>query len=123
MGDRVLAWVGGVLARQSRGVDVAARTGGDEFAVLLPDTTAENARRFADRVLQAVAGADADSERSQYGLPEGLSLTVSVGVSGTAAADAGMLMDTADKALYAAKGEGRNRIVAADMDRPQPSRV
>ena len=123
MGDRVLAWLGGVLARQSRGVDVAARTGGDEFAVLLPDTTAEDARRFADRVVRAIGGADARTERAQYGLPEGLELTVSVGVSGTSAADAGMLMDTADKALYAAKGEGRNRVVAADMDRLQPSRV
>ena len=123
VGDRVLAWVGAVLARQSRGVDIVARTGGDEFAVLLPDTTAENGRRYADRVLAAVAGTDAAVERAQYGLPEGLELTVSVGVSGTNAADAGMLMDTADKALYAAKGEGRNRIVAADMDRPQPTRV
>ena len=123
MGDRVLAWLGSVLARQSRGVDVAARTGGDEFAVLLPDTTAEAGRRYADRVVRAIAGPDADAERAQYGLPDGLELTVSVGVSGTGAADAGMLVDTADKALYAAKGEGRNRVVAADLDRPQPTRV
>ena len=123
MGDRVLAWLGSVLTRQSRGVDVAARTGGDEFAVLLPDTTAEDGRRYADRVVRAIAGPDAAAERAQYGLPDGLELTVSVGVSGTGATDAGMLMDTADKALYAAKGEGRNRVVAADLDRPQPTRV
>ena len=43
VGDRVLAWVGAVLARESRGVDVAARTGGDEFAVLLPDGDAGRA--------------------------------------------------------------------------------
>ena len=64
IGDRVLAWLGSVLATQSRGVDVAARTGGDEFAVLLPDTDAEAGRRFADRVCRAIAAADAGAERA-----------------------------------------------------------
>ena len=120
IGDRVLAWLGGVLARQSRGVDVAARTGGDEFAVLLPDTNAADGRRFADRVVRAVGGADADVPSARrHGLPDGLELTVSVGVSGAGAADAGLLMDAAEQALYAAKGEGRNRVVAADFDAPR----
>ncbi len=73
MGDRVLAWLGGVLARQSRGVDVAARTGGDEFAVLLPDTTAEDGRRFADRVVRAIAGADARPSARSTDCPRGSS--------------------------------------------------
>ncbi len=123
IGDRVLSWVGSVLARQSRGVDIAARAGGDEFAVLMPDTRAAEGRRFADRVREAVAGPDAAADRSQYGLPEALELTVSVGVSGTGSADSKTLMDTADEALYAAKGEGRNRVVAADLDGDRPSRV
>lgn len=116
IGDRVLTWVGAVLARLTRGTDVAARTGGDEFVVLLPDTDATAGRDFADRVRQAIAGVDSKAERSHHGLPEGLDLTVSVGVSGASARDASTLMDAADRALYLAKGEGRDRVVTADHD-------
>jgi len=116
VGDRVLAWVGGILARESRGVDVPARTGGDEFAVLLPDGDAVGGQRFAERVRLAVAGEDATGDRSRHGLPPSLELTVSVGVAAAGARDAERLMETADQALYLAKSEGRNRVVAADYE-------
>ena len=125
VGDRVLAWVGGVLARESRGVDVAARTGGDEFAVLMPDGDVVGGQRFADRVRRTIADNDA-ADRGRFGLPPSLRLTVSVGVASASARDAEPLMEVADKALYLAKGEGRDRVVAADYDTlrstpPQPA--
>ena len=83
----------------------------------------EAERFIADRVREAIAGPGAAADRSQSGLPEALQLSVSVGVSGTGTADSKTLMDTADEALYSAKGEGRNRVVAADLDGDRPSRV
>lgn len=117
VGDRVLAWVGTMLATESRGVDAAARTGGDEFAVLLPDTDADPGQRFADRLRAAIAGADSVADRGHHGLPKTLELTLSVGVAAGTGRDAQTLMEAADKALYVAKREGRDRVVVADLDR------
>ena len=81
VGDRVLTWLGAVLAGRSRGIDVAARTGGDEFVILLTDSDTEAAERFADRVRQAIDQAGDQGERGRHGLPPTLELTVSVGVA------------------------------------------
>ena len=54
IGDRVLSWFGALLTEQARGVDVAARVGGEEFVVLLPGADADAARTFAERVRLAV---------------------------------------------------------------------
>ncbi len=123
VGDRVLAWVGAVLARQTRGTDVAARMGDDVFVVLLPETDAGAGTGFAERVRQAVGGPDTEGERRRHGLPDSLALTVSVGVAGAGAHDAASLMDAAERALYLAKNEGRDRVVAADFDELRSARV
>jgi diguanylate cyclase (GGDEF)-like protein len=86
------------------------RWGGDEFLVLLPDTDEAGARRVAGALLQAVR----DVQLAQGASPIGI--TVSVGAATalpTSQADATRLIDLADEALYAAKGMGRNRVVAA----------
>lgn len=123
VGDRVLAWIGSVLAQQTRGVDAAARTGGDEFTVFMPDADPDAGRLFADRVRVAVAGHDALAGRRHLGVPDALQLTVSVGVATGGPHDAEALMETADQVLYAAKGEGRNRVVAAEHGRLRRSAV
>ena len=101
----MLARVGAVLNGQSRDVDVVARIGGEEFAVLLPNTDGGAADDFTQRIRRALAVADAS------GLPI---VRLSAGVaSATAPDDIGPLMQRADTALYAAKRAGRDRTVVS----------
>lgn len=103
-GDRVLAAVGGLLTRTLRSGDLACRWGGEEFLIILPDTSPAGAALAAERLRAAVA-ALAD-------LP--VAVTVS---AGTAAClqddDAEALVARADQALYRAKTDGRNRVESA----------
>ena len=110
IGDRVLVWLGALLKEQARGVDVAARVGGEEFVVLLPRADHEAGRVFAERVRLAVEAGGQASGRGRAGLSEALQLTVSAGVaSADAPVDGQALLAEADRALYAAKRHGRNR--------------
>ena len=89
-----------------RGEDIAARIGGDEFAVLLPESDLASARVFAERLREAVAA----SEFVLGGEPR--QVTISVGIAGLdpSRAERGALMQAADAALYRAKEAGRNRV-------------
>ena len=117
IGDRVLAWVGSVLAEQARGVDVAARVGGEEFLVLLPRADGPAAYAFAERVRLAVETTGEQSGRGRYGVPGTLALSISAGVSaGVAPIDISGLIESADHAMYAAKRTGRNRTVQSEHD-------
>lgn len=109
-GDRVLAAIAAVLTAELRGYDVAGRFGGEEFAVLLPDTTEADACRIAER-LRAQIAATPMIDPAEGGRFYG-GVTVSIGV---AAARSGCdvaeeLVAAADRALYAAKRAGRNRV-------------
>ena len=110
IGDRVLVWLGALLKEKARGVDVAARVGGEEFVVLLPRADIEAARVFAERVRLAVEAGGQASGRGRAGLSEALMLTVSAGVaSAEPPVDGPALLAEADRALYAAKRQGRNQ--------------
>jgi diguanylate cyclase (GGDEF)-like protein len=110
IGDRVLVWLGALLKEEARGVDVAARIGGEEFVVLLPGADDEAAHVFAERVRHAVERSAGDGGRARMGLSAELRLTVSAGVaSAVAPVDGPALLAAADQALYAAKRGGRNR--------------
>ena len=103
-GDFALRRFSALLRAAGRRIDTVARVGGEEFALLLPDTTAEGACSTAERVRRDVAGAFAD---------EPVTLTVSFGIA--TMPDHGRtveeLLRAADQALYAAKELGRNRSV------------
>jgi diguanylate cyclase (GGDEF)-like protein/PAS domain S-box-containing protein len=105
-GDAVLRQLGAALALTFRQVDVVARVGGEEFAVLLPSSTLAGAAAVAERLRRLVEGQPATFE----GKP--IAYTVSAGI---AAIDDGETLDLdtlikrADQALYAAKAKGRNR--------------
>ena len=104
VGDDVLVRAGRVLQELARVSDVVGRVGGEEFAVLLPGSTLDEGRAVGERIREAVG-------RLDHPVP----VTVSVGVSAmpeTAATDE-QLVASADRALYAAKRAGRDRVVVA----------
>ena len=113
-GDRCLVHVAEVLARYARRPgDLAARLGGDEFALILAETDYEAAGRIAQGVRRSV-----ESLGMSFG-PAGKCITVSVGVA-TAEVPSAValrgLFDAADRALYRAKSDGRNRAVHVRTD-------
>jgi diguanylate cyclase (GGDEF)-like protein len=106
-GDEVLAAVGAAVASCMRGGDFAGRFGGEELLVLLPDTTAEGAASAAERLRTTIAAISVPGvERA---------ITVSIGIADLIqhGGDAPGLLRSADRALYAAKATGRNRVVTA----------
>lgn len=107
-GDEVLREFALRLRRQVRGADLVCRFGGEEFVVAMPDTDASVAARVAERVRAAV-------ESEPFVLPGGktISVTTSVGVSSLIAGvdSVADLIKRSDRALYEAKGTGRNRVV------------
>jgi diguanylate cyclase (GGDEF)-like protein len=92
-----------------RNIDSIGRYGGEEFVALLPETSLSEACAIADRVCKGIA------ENTTSDLP---SYTVSVGVAAAinGSADAGTLLSRADKALYRAKENGRNRVEIANEE-------
>lgn len=114
VGDDCLKMVAQCIRRHvTRPEDLAARYGGEEFVVLLPDTPVDGAIRVAERIR-------ADIEATAFRVSgEVLHLTVSAGVCSVSPEKADATKDIfnwADEALYEAKGEGRNRVVARKAD-------
>ena len=111
-GDACLSTVAQALAAKlKRPADVAARYGGEEFAAILPDTSLEQARLHANTIREHVAGLTLPHAPSAH-WPM---VTLSIGVASFDRArlhEAPALIAAADKALYAAKRGGRNRVVA-----------
>jgi diguanylate cyclase len=109
VGDRVIRFVSQTLKRMIKGKDTAARFGGEEFAIVLPDTPMGGALALAENIRRAVA--DARLVRSDTREPLS-QITVSIGVGCfRAGEDRDALIERADQALYAAKQGGRNRVV------------
>jgi len=106
IGDEVLKHVAGIMAASLRRIDLLGRLGGEEFAILLPDTEARGAHEFAERLRQRIAIEPAQT-------PAGaIPMTVSIGVTPFAPRDSGIdaILARADRALYRAKANGRNRV-------------
>ncbi|HKP90388.1 MAG TPA: diguanylate cyclase [Thermoleophilaceae bacterium] len=113
-GDQVLAQVAGVLRDLSRDLDAPARYGGEEMAVILPQTDADGAARLAERMR---AGIEA-LQVPRTGTSGHLSVTASFGVASVpeSATDGSDLIAAADEALYRAKRGGKNRVERALAD-------
>ncbi|HET7550206.1 MAG TPA: sensor domain-containing diguanylate cyclase [Gemmatimonadaceae bacterium] len=105
-GDLVLAAIGRALAHGIRNIDVCARYGGEELAILLPQTPIERAREVADRLRRTVEALRVPIEGGT------ISVTASFGVACYPTSGGGReaLFQNADRALYAAKSEGRNKV-------------
>lgn len=119
-GDEFLFSLASEIDRVARRrIDVAARIGGEEFALLLPDTEIEHATRIAEAVRQAVV----ELRLAHPASPIAPWLTVSAGVATASRGQYGSpeeLIAAADSALYRAKRSGRNRVEAALPELPAP---
>ena len=128
-GDDALRQVARALCGATRSGDLAARLGGEEFVLLLPATGLEGAVQAGERVLAGVAAL----RLPHPGLAAGAMLSVSVGAAAwrphgvrqtsraTETELARQLLETADRALYAAKHQGRNRVCAQALEAPEPA--
>ena len=112
-GDDALRELGKVLAEGRRAADIVARYGGEEFAILLIDTPADAAQRVAEQLRHRTEKVFGQNENST---PHSRPITISVGVATSPdhADNSEELMRAADKALYRAKGDGRNCVRLAD---------
>jgi diguanylate cyclase (GGDEF)-like protein len=108
IGDKVLAAVSRKLAAGLREQDLLCRYGGEEFCIVLPDCSMEAALQAAERLRESIERQAGDSVRAG----EPLRITSSFGVSALHADTPNIeaLIERADKALYQAKAEGRNRV-------------
>jgi diguanylate cyclase (GGDEF)-like protein len=110
VGDRVLQRAVEVCQKHLRSTDIFGRLGGEEFGILLPDCTLEKAYRRAEKIRMAIATA-ATGEN-----PLGILISASFGIAVTTRSgyELRKLLIHADEALYRAKREGRNRVVASE---------
>ena len=113
IGDRVLKSLGELLIKKVRVIDVVARYGGEEIAILTIQTKISDAFDQAQRLCKAVEGSimvPADEKEQR----EAIRITVSIGVAGfdQEVFDSQLMIKKADMALYQAKREGRNRVIA-----------
>jgi diguanylate cyclase len=108
IGDNVLKQLAGALSASLRETDLAGRYGGDEFCVILPQTSLAQATEILERLRRTV------HEHTHASFPE-LKLSLSIGIAayGPHLTDAGMWLHEADMALYDAKSTGRNRVTSA----------
>ncbi|MGD0961340.1 MAG: diguanylate cyclase [Methylomonas sp.] len=109
-GDRVLQLFSSVCKSALRDVDVIGRLGGEEFAILLPETAVKEAYEVAERIRLLLAGASVKLDDNID-----IRFTVSIGVASLSGASVNLnkLFIEADQALYRAKAEGRNRVCQA----------
>lgn len=117
IGDKVIQEVSGIAAEHLRSSDIISRIGGDEFLIILPRTSLEQATDIAHRFIDKVAA-------HPFPVPDGmdLRLTASVGIAHTdrrpaSRKDVEKLIESADKALYASKRNGKNTYTIADVTR------
>lgn len=121
VGDIVLQQVAKVMQNTTRKIDVVARVGGEEFTMLLPDSTTKGAMVLAERIRERIAS-------TPIVLPDGrtINVKISLGVSSTEEFSPDVfteLYESADNALYRAKRDGRNRVVKAVESDPLTGEV
>jgi len=109
LGDQMIRRVADAIRAALREYDLPARFGGDEFAVLMPETTLSEARTVAERIRQ---GVEAIELRLSDGTPVKASVSIGVALFPSHGRNASDLLAAADRAVYQAKALGRNRVCA-----------
>lgn len=108
IGDKVISKVAEVLSANIKGRDLAARVGGDEFAIFLPDTLANGANALAQQIRKGVAALEIRRE-GQTNPPDKITLSIGIAVSGSQGTLEQMTAD-ADRAMYDVKNAGRDHV-------------
>lgn len=105
-GDRILEQLSSIIRQNIRSQDIAARYGGDEFTIVLPDTDGDKAYAICERIMNLI--------HEIFRTTKGEHITISIGIAGFPAAGSKSkeLFHAADQALYEAKSNGKNRIVS-----------
>ena len=107
MGDDVLRQISSVFIQNLRKVDVTCRYGGEEFAIIVPETTGEDAYYVAEKLRKTI-------QTTVFpGVPRAVTITAGVASYPTNGKTRDALVKAADEALYAAKQAGRNTVVAS----------
>jgi diguanylate cyclase (GGDEF)-like protein len=109
-GDLLLKELGALLKGSIRAEDIACRYGGEEFVVVMPDTDLSVATMVAERIRRRIAGEAFPIHRGE----RSIEVTISIGIAARVSPDddAMAILKRADEALYRAKRDGRNRVVA-----------
>ncbi|MBA3007929.1 MAG: GGDEF domain-containing protein [Proteobacteria bacterium] len=122
IGDMVLKKLGHLIMESVREVDVVIRYGGEEILVILPNTRIDNAFELAERLRKQIEETIIEAADSRKGQPA-IHITVSIGVSEYQFSDgwdnAEKVLQRADKALYRAKDQGRNRVFSSEKQDEQ----
>jgi diguanylate cyclase (GGDEF)-like protein len=107
VGDEAIISVAAACQRGKRNSDIAGRLGGEEFAILLPETDTEQALVVAERIRESIAAQFLSVHKVCF------NVTISVGIASASLSMSGVeaLMRAADEALYQAKEAGRDRVV------------
>ena len=104
VGDKVLKTIANIVSSNIRATDILARYGGEEFVIIAPETTLEDAKALAEKLRKKI---------ENFLFEEGFSITCSFGISSLNQEDTKeTILKRVDEALYKAKREGRNRVVA-----------
>jgi diguanylate cyclase (GGDEF)-like protein len=114
-GDLILKEVSVILKINTRSTDIACRYGGEEFVIILPETTQSDAKIVAERIRRDIANHEFPSITDGQ---KPVRCTISIGVAGFPlnANDKDELIQKADSSMYQAKGSGRNRVVLCGVD-------
>lgn len=121
VGDDVLKRVGQILLHAARKGDTVARIGGEEFVFFLPNTSATDAAAIAERIRNTISLTTMTTDRQQP-----IKITISAGVASTGdytATTPQALYSQADKALYLAKEQGRNKVVISNRVKQEISKA
>lgn len=116
-GDQVLVALSELLGRSLRLIDVAGRLGGEEFAILFPNTDIQEASEACERLLEEIRGRDMETDAGT------IRVTVSIGLTASYCNNSGPeeLLKRADTLLYEAKSAGRDCLVAEDAEDQDPT--
>jgi diguanylate cyclase (GGDEF)-like protein len=116
MGDQLLVLAGRVITANKRTMDIAARYGGDEFVLLLPHASAEEAAAVASRISEEFFRSSATLLKREPGA--GVTMSIGIGSLKTnRPTHADQLLSFADAALYSSKEAGRNRVSVCENTR------